>query len=220
MKINCGIDEAGRGALAGPVVAAAVILPSSKMIKGLDDSKKITKKNRDKLFLKIVELGEVGIGFSSHRIIDKINILNATHLAMTKAFRNVETIPDQILVDGINSPIFEYETKHIIGGDGKVDCIGAASIVAKVVRDKFMSMLDRVFPDFNFSKHKGYGTKEHLNLLKKNSFTEIHRKTFAPVKNLINSTNCIDSNMDTSNTNLEEINVEINNWLRMIGLLN
>ena len=98
--------------------------------------------------------------------------------------------------------------------------IGAASIVAKVVRDKFMSMLDLVFPDFNFSKHKGYGTKEHFDLLKKNSFTEIHRKTFAPVKNLIKSRNCKDNNMNTSNTNLEEINVEINNWLRMIGLLN
>ena len=220
MKINCGIDEAGRGALAGPVVAAAVVLPSNKMINGLDDSKKITKKKRDKLFLKIVELGEVGIGFSSHRVIDKINILNATHLAMTKAFRNIKTIPDQILVDGINSPIFEYETKHIIGGDGKVDCIGAASIVAKVVRDKFMSMLDRVFPDFNFSKHKGYGTKEHLNLLKKNSFTEIHRKTFAPVKNLIKSRNSKYNKMDRFNTSLEEINIEINNWLRMIGLLN
>ena len=220
MKINCGIDEAGRGALAGPVVAAAVILPSNEIIQGLDDSKKITKKSRENLFLEIVKMAEVGIGFSSHRVIDKINILNATHLAMTKAFSNIETIPDQILVDGMNSPLFEYDTRHIIRGDGKVECIGAASIVAKVVRDRFMSMLDRVFPDFNFSKHKGYGTKEHFNLLKKNSFTEIHRKTFAPVKNLINSRNCKDNNMDTSNTNLEEINVEINNWLRMIGLLN
>ena len=220
MKINCGIDEAGRGALAGPVVAAAVILPASEMIKGLDDSKKITKKNRDKLFLEIVELGEVGIGFSSHRVIDKINILNATHLAMSKAFSNIKTKPDQILVDGINSPLFEYDTRHIIGGDGKVDCIGAASIVAKVVRDRFMSMLDRVFPNFNFSKHKGYGTKEHFDSLKKNSLTEIHRKTFTPVKNLIKSRNYKDSFMDSSNSNLEEINIEINNWLRMIGLLN
>tara|TARA_Y200000002_G_scaffold72237_1_gene56587 strand:- start:114 stop:776 length:663 start_codon:yes stop_codon:yes gene_type:complete len=220
MKINCGIDEAGRGALAGPVVAAAVILPSNEIIQGLDDSKKITKKNRDKLFLEIVELGEVGIGFSSHRVIDKINILNATHLAMSKAFSNIKTKPDQILVDGINSPLFEYDTRHIIGGDGKVDCIGAASIVAKVVRDRFMSMLDRVFPNFNFSKHKGYGTKEHFDSLKKNSLTEIHRKTFAPVKNLIKSRNYKDSFMDSSNSNLEEINIEINNWLRMIGLLN
>ena len=220
MKINCGIDEAGRGALAGPVVAAAVILPSNEIIQGLDDSKKITKKNRDKLFLEIVELGEVGIGFSSHRVIDKINILNATHLAMSKAFSNIKTKPDQILVDGINSPLFEYNTRHIIGGDGKVDCIGAASIVAKVVRDRFMSMLDRVFPNFNFSKHKGYGTKEHFDSLKKNSLTEIHRKTFAPVKNLIKSRNYKDSFMDSSNSNLEEINIEINNWLRMIGLLN
>ena len=220
MKINCGIDEAGRGALAGPVVAAAVILPSNEIIQGLDDSKKITKKNRDKLFLEIVELGEVGIGFSSHRVIDKINILNATHLAMSKAFSNIKTKPDQILVDGINSPLFEYNTRHIIGGDGKVDCIGAASIVAKVVRDRFMSMLDRVFPNFNFSKHKGYGTKEHFDSLKKNSLTEIHRKTFTPVKNLIKSRNYKDSFMDSSNSNLEEINIEINNWLRMIGLLN
>ncbi|RPH04636.1 MAG: ribonuclease HII [bacterium TMED144] len=220
MKINCGIDEAGRGALAGPVVAAAVILPSNEIIQGLDDSKKITKKNRDKLFLEIVELGEVGIGFSSHRVIDKINILNATHLAMSKAFSNIKTKPDQILVDGINSPLFEYDTRHIIGGDGKVDCIGAASIVAKVVRDRFMSMLDRVFPNFNFSKHKGYGTKEHFDSLKKNSLTEIHRKTFTPVKNLIKSRNYKDSFMDSSNSNLEEINIEINNWLRMIGLLN
>ena len=183
MKIICGVDEAGRGPLAGPVVAAAVILPEEHQISGLNDSKKLTEKNRVKLCKEISDLAQISIGIVSHRIIDKNNILNATYLAMEKAILGLKTKPDLSLIDGYGLPNNNIKNEGIIRGDSKVESISAASIIAKVTRDILMQKIDPIFPEFKFAKHKGYGTKYHIEILKKLKATPIHRKSFAPVKN-------------------------------------
>ena len=183
MKIICGVDEAGRGPLAGPVVAAAVILPEEHQISGLNDSKKLTEKNRVKLYKEISDLAQISIGIVSHRIIDKNNILNATYLAMEKAILGLKTKPDLSLIDGYGLPNNNIKNEGIIRGDSKVESISAASIIAKVTRDILMQKIDPIFPEFKFAKHKGYGTKYHIEILKKLKATPIHRKSFAPVKN-------------------------------------
>ena len=183
MKIICGVDEAGRGPLAGPVVAAAVILPEEHQISGLNDSKKLTEKNRVKLYKEISDLAQISIGIVSHRIIDKNNILNATYLAMEKAILGLKTKPDLSLIDGYGLPNDNIKNEGIIRGDSKVESISAASIIAKVTRDILMQKIDPIFPEFKFAKHKGYGTKYHIEILKKLKATPIHRKSFAPVKN-------------------------------------
>ena len=182
MKIICGVDEAGRGPLAGPVVAAAVILPEDHQISGLNDSKKLTEKNRVKLYKEISDLAQISIGIVSHRIIDKNNILNATYLAMEKAILGLKTKPDLSLIDGYGLPNDNIKNEGIIRGDSKVESISAASIIAKVTRDILMQKIDPIFPEFKFAKHKGYGTKYHIEILKKLKATPIHRKSFAPVK--------------------------------------
>jgi len=174
----------GRGPLAGPVVAAAVILPYGKIINGIKDSKKLSSKQREEIFHLIIENAiSVGIGYVDSLIIDRINILQATLEAMKQSICNMNLLPDYILVDGQyeikNVPIFQ---SAIVGGDNKSQCIAAASIVAKVYRDRLMEEFDIEYPKYNFMKNKGYGTKEHINAIKKFGPCKIHRKSFAPIK--------------------------------------
>ena len=181
-KNTAGVDEAGRGPLAGPVVAAAVILPKNHTIVGLIDSKKLTAKKREKLYNEIIKVSDYGIGIVSHRAIDKINILQATFKAMRKAILNLNQKPDKILVDGYAIPDKTIKNEGIIGGDNLIECISAASILAKVIRDEIMVNIDKLFPEYGFAKHKGYGTKMHMESIKINKASPIHRKSFRPVK--------------------------------------
>ena len=182
MELIAGVDEAGRGPLAGPVVAAAVILPNNHKIEGLADSKKLTPKKREKLFDQIKAVSQVGIGIVSHKTIDRINILQGTFKAMRKALGRLSKKPEKALIDGFPLPDQVIKNEGIIGGDSKIESISAASIVAKVTRDQIMKNMDPIFPEFGFSQHKGYGTKQHMEALKKFKATPIHRKTFRPVK--------------------------------------
>ena len=182
MELIAGVDEAGRGPLAGPVVAAAVILPKNHKIEGLADSKKLTPKKREKLFDEIKAVSQVGIGIVSHKTIDQINILQGTFKAMRKALGRLSKKPEKALIDGFPLPDQVIKNEGIIGGDSKIESISAASIMAKVTRDQIMKNMDPIFPEFGFAQHKGYGTKQHMEALKKFKSTPIHRKTFRPVK--------------------------------------
>lgn len=183
--LAAGIDEAGRGPLAGPVVAAAVILSLSKEIDGIDDSKKLTKKQRETLFLEILLYTKaIGIGIVSADVIDEINILNASKLAMVKAVEDLIITPSILLIDAITIPIDGYRQIPIIKGDAKSASIAAASIIAKVTRDCIMKDFDKKYPQYGFSSHKGYGTKEHIKNLMQYGPCPIHRKTFAPVSSM------------------------------------
>lgn len=174
-----GIDEAGRGPLAGPVVAAAVILPQDVYIENLKDSKKLTPKQRDKLYDEIKEKAiSYGIGIVDEKQIDKINILNATKLAMEEAVRNLSLVPDILFIDAVHLDRLNIEQKVIIKGDNLSISIAAASILAKVTRDRMIEELDSVYPQYGFAKHKGYGTKEHINAIKKYGICPIHRISF------------------------------------------
>jgi len=174
-----GIDEAGRGPLAGPVVAASVILPVDYYNSEIKDSKKLTPKKRDKLFEVITrDAVSYGIGIVDNYEIDRINILEATMKAMQISINNLNVIPDYILVDGNHFFNCEINYKLIIKGDSKSLSIAAASILAKVTRDRLMNDYTINYPEYNFSKHKGYGTKEHINLIKKFGKSPIHRKSF------------------------------------------
>jgi ribonuclease HII len=176
-----GVDEAGRGPLAGPVVAAAVIFPKGVIIDGVDDSKKCTAKQRDKLFAVIIEHAlSIGVGIVGHDVIDRINILQATILAMRKSIENMNIQPECSIIDG-NS--FKHETlkfQNIIRGDEKSFTIAAASIVAKVTRDRMMCDLDIRFPQYGFARHKGYGTHQHIEAIRTYGLCEIHRRSFHP----------------------------------------
>ncbi len=178
--IVAGIDEVGRGALAGPVIAAAVIL--EKNISGLDDSKKLSPKKRSHFSDLIKNNSMYAFGSASNNEIDDINILNASLLAMKRAILNLSIKPDLVLVDGIHKPDLDIKMKAIIGGDALKKEISAASIIAKVYRDNLMVEYDKSFPNYGFGKHKGYGTKEHLNSIKVNGVCSIHRKSFKGVK--------------------------------------
>ena len=180
----CGVDEVGRGTLAGPVVASAVILASDHKIKGLKDSKKLTSKIRVKLS-KVIQKNalSIGIGIIDATIIDKINIRQATLLAMSNSVKDLSLKPDLVLIDGIDKINTPYPQRNIISGDSQIDSIMAASIIAKVERDKLMDIYAEKYPDFGFAKNKGYGTKFHLDALKLKSPTPIHRMTFKPLKN-------------------------------------
>lgn len=176
-----GTDEVGRGCLAGPVVAAAVILKTK--IDNLQDSKKLTEKKRELLSKIILENSFFGFGIVSNLEIDNINILNASLLAMKRAILNLPIKPALVLVDGIYKPDLNIPMKTIIGGDSIEDAISAASIIAKVYRDNLMIEYDKKYPDYNFKKNKGYGTKEHFFAIQQKGICTIHRKSFKGVLN-------------------------------------
>ena len=178
VRYLCGIDEVGRGPLAGSVYAAAFIFPNYE-IDGVNDSKKLSSKKRERIFEIIVEKKfTYALGISSVDEIDKINILNATHLAMKRALENLPIIPDLVLIDGSSAPNFGLKTENIIKGDSISYSIACASIVAKVLRDDYMNNMDKEFPIYDFKKNKGYGTKYHIESLKKFGPCKIHRRSF------------------------------------------
>ena len=175
----CGIDEAGRGPLAGPVYAAAVLLPEGLVIEGLNDSKKLSEKKREALFDVICENAlAYGIGFADEKEIDEINILQATYLAMRRAYENMKIRCDYVLIDGNRMPPMPVPGETIVKGDAKSPSIAAASILAKVSRDRVMLEYAEAYPEYEFGKHKGYGTKVHTEALLKYGPSPIHRKTF------------------------------------------
>ena len=179
IRVICGVDEAGRGPLAGPVCAAAVILPMGLEIPGLTDSKKLTDKKRRELFPVIKEQAiAYGIGLASHEEIDEINILQATYLAMERALAQLSVKPDIALIDGNRAKDFGLPVRTVVKGDSLSMNIAAASILAKVTRDDLMLELAEKYPEYGFEVHKGYGTKAHYEALRAHGASEIHRKTF------------------------------------------
>lgn len=175
----CGIDEAGRGPLAGPVFAAAVILPEHADIPGLNDSKKLSAKKREELFAVIESTAlSYGIGFATEQEIDKINILQATFRAMKRACDALSVHPDLALVDGNRIPPMDVPVRTIIKGDSLSANIAAASILAKVSRDRLMLQVDELYPEYGFAKHKGYGTALHIEMLQKFGPSPVHRRSF------------------------------------------
>lgn len=183
MKLIAGIDEVGRGPLAGPVMACAVILHPERPILGLADSKVLSEKKREYLFEIIKENCLAwAIGRAEVAEIDQINILQATLLAMQRAINALSVKPDHIQIDGNICPKTNYSMEAIIGGDGIIPVISAASILAKVIRDREMVEYDKIYPEYGFAKHKGYGTKQHLLAIKQFGITPIHRRSFAPIK--------------------------------------
>lgn len=175
-----GIDEVGRGPLVGPVVTAAVILPKAFYDERINDSKKLTEKKRELLYDVIMENAiSVGIGISSEDVIDEINILNATKRAMLEAVNNLSVKPEHLLIDAVKLNTDIPQTS-IIKGDAKSESIAAASIIAKVTRDRMMIELDKIHPEYDFKHNKGYGTKKHIEAIRKYGIIKEHRKTFAP----------------------------------------
>lgn len=180
-----GVDEVGRGPLVGPVVTAAVILPKDFYDERINDSKKITEKKREELFNIIKENAiSIGIGISSEDIIDEINILEATKRAMKEAISNLDVTPQHILIDAVKLDI-NIPSTSIIKGDAKSQSIAAASIIAKVTRDHMMYELDKLHPEYDFKSNKGYGTKKHIEAIYKYGPLKEHRKTFAPISDII-----------------------------------
>ena len=181
----CGVDEAGRGPLAGPVCAAAVILPEGAAIEGLDDSKKLTEKKREKLYDIIKETAVAySVAYGTLEEIETVNILEATYLAMNRAIEGLSVKPDFALIDGNRVPRgIKIPCETIVKGDSKSMSVAAASVLAKVTRDRLMLEYDKKYPEYNFKKHKGYGTKEHTELIKQYGPCEIHRLSF--LKNIL-----------------------------------
>ncbi len=175
-----GVDEAGRGPLCGPVVAAAVILPINLFIEGVNDSKKLSEKKREKIYEELTNNKEIfyGIGISDIDVIEEVNILNATKLAMKQAIDNLRVKPDFVIIDGNQNIDIEIQSNTLISGDSKSASIAAASIIAKVTRDRMMQVYDKEYPEYNFSKNKGYGTKAHIDAIKKYGLCSIHRPSF------------------------------------------
>ena len=178
-SLICGVDEAGRGPLAGPVCAAAAILPQGLEIEGLNDSKKLAEKKREELFPVICEKAlAYSIAFATVEEIEEINILQAAMLAMKRAIDGLSLKPELALIDGNRCPETETECRWVIGGDGRCASIAAASVVAKVTRDRLMRELAEKYPQYSFEKHKGYGTKAHVEALRQYGPCEIHRRSF------------------------------------------
>lgn len=179
INLICGIDEVGRGPLAGPVVAAAVILPKDCRIRGINDSKKLSAKKREDLCAEIKEKAlDIGIGSVSNIVIDEINILQATFEAMRIAVSNLKYVPERILVDALTIPEINIEQEGIVKGDSKSISIAAASIVAKVTRDEMMKKYNEIYKGYFFDKNKGYGSEEHIRAIEKIGYSPIHRKSF------------------------------------------
>ena len=179
VKLICGVDEAGRGPLAGPVCAAAVILPRNCEIEGLNDSKKLTEKKREALYDVIIEKAVCyGIAFASVEEIEEINILNASMLAMNRAIKMLDPVPELALIDGNRNSAIEINSRCVIKGDAKCADIAAASILAKVTRDRYMLLMAEKYPEYHFEQHKGYGTKLHYAALREHGPSEIHRMSF------------------------------------------
>jgi len=182
----CGVDEAGRGPLAGPVMAAAVILDRKRIPKGLNDSKQLDEETREELFPRIMEMAvAVGVGEASVGEIDLVNIRQATHLAMARAVRALAVAAEFALVDGNDPPALPCKCDTLVDGDARSVSIAAASIIAKVTRDRLMARLHDEHPGYNWKSNKGYGTPEHYDGLKLHGVTIHHRRSFAPVRNLL-----------------------------------
>jgi ribonuclease HII len=185
IKYIGGVDEVGRGPLVGPVVTACVILPKDYYDERINDSKKITEKKREMLFDVIKENAlSIGIGISSEKVIDEINILEATKKAMKEAINNLDIKPEHVLIDAVKLDI-DIPSTSIIKGDAKSQSIAAASIIAKVTRDRMMIELDKEHPEYDFKSNKGYGTKKHIDAIYKYGVLKEHRKTFAPISEII-----------------------------------
>ncbi len=184
--VVCGVDEAGRGPLAGPVFAAAVILDPARPIKGLRDSKKLSEAQRDALAIEIRERALAWcIAQSSEQEIDRINILQATMLAMRRAVEGLQVQPTLALIDGNRCPVMAVRSEAIVKGDDKVEAISAASILAKTARDAALMELHRLYPQYAFDQHKGYPTALHLALLRQHGVSPVHRRSYAPVRALL-----------------------------------
>ena len=185
LTLIAGVDEVGRGPLVGPVVAAAVILPINYKLEGLTDSKKLSEKKRDKFYDIIMkEAISIGIGVIDNTVIDEVNIYEATRIAMIKAINNLSIKPEHILIDAMPLDI-DIPHTSIIKGDAKSLSIAAASVIAKVTRDKMMYDLDREYPMYNYKKNKGYPTKEHIKAINKYGINDLYRKTYGPVKDYL-----------------------------------
>lgn len=175
----CGVDEAGRGPLCGPVVAAAVILPKGEYIEGVNDSKKLSEKKREILYDEIINKAlAVGVGISDVDVIESVNILNATKLAMKQAIKNLNVTPDYVLIDGNQMIDINIPAETVVSGDAKSESIAAASIIAKVTRDRMLRKWDEDYPEYGFAKHKGYGTKMHIEAIAKYGLSPLHRPSF------------------------------------------
>ncbi len=175
----CGVDEAGRGPLAGPVYAAAVILPQGLVIEGLNDSKKLSEKKRELLYDKVIESAVAwSVGVATEQEIDEVNILQATYLAMKRAVEGLPVNADFALIDGNRMPPLDIKGETVVKGDSLSMSIAAASIIAKVTRDRFMLELDKEYPEYLFAKHKGYGTALHYEMIEKHGISPVHRRSF------------------------------------------
>lgn len=189
VRLIAGVDEAGRGPLAGPVVAAAVILDPTARIEGLADSKRLSVRRRMDLDL---EIRDRAISFAVARVgvdvIDAVNILEATMRAMREAAENLDPAPDEVMVDGNRTPVLQWPVRAVVRGDSTVESISAASILAKVARDREMIEMDRRYPEYGFARHKGYGTRAHRDALLRHGPSPIHRLSFAPVRSALMQT--------------------------------
>jgi len=182
-KYIAGVDEAGRGPLAGPVCAAAVILPEGVIIDGINDSKKLSEKKRDELFDEILKVAVAySVQFAEPELIDKINIKQATSLAMHNAVDNLLVKPSYVIIDGNDRIPYDIPYEYVVKGDARSQTIAAASILAKVSRDRLMCALDEKYPQYGLKKHKGYGTKLHIEAIREYGVSEIHRKSFMTAK--------------------------------------
>lgn len=185
-ELLAGVDEVGRGPLAGDVLAAAVILHPQRRIEGLADSKKLTERRRELLYAEIcAKAASWAVARASVEEIDRLNILHASLLAMRRAVESLALQPEHVLVDGNRLPRWQYSCEAVIGGDDRVEAIAAASIIAKVTRDREMIELDSVYPGYGLARHKGYGTRVHLSALAQLGATPIHRRSFAPVRQVL-----------------------------------
>lgn len=183
LRLVCGVDEAGRGPLAGPVYAAAVMLDPARRIRGIDDSKQLSERDREKLAPRIKERALAwAVASATVEEIDRLNIYWATMLAMQRAVQALGVAPEEVLVDGNRCPKLTYPARAIVGGDAKVRCIAAASILAKTARDAEMHQWHERYPQYGFAQHKGYATPEHLESLRRHGPCELHRRSFAPIR--------------------------------------